>query len=102
MESIVLDTLGKLYRHGHGLFGWCSACGSPSQYWEDVKARRIPTGAMFDIDLSALIRGCGNDCAVVALAPAACPRCGSVNTETRITTPAKPGGAAMPTMEIIR
>ena len=24
MEMIVLDTLGKLYRHGHGLFGWCA------------------------------------------------------------------------------
>jgi hypothetical protein len=27
MEMIVLDTLGKLHRHGHDLFGWCSDCG---------------------------------------------------------------------------
>ncbi len=26
MEMIVLQPLGKLYHHGHGLFGWCSNC----------------------------------------------------------------------------
>jgi hypothetical protein len=31
MEMLVLDTLGKLHHHGHGLFGWCSECGSPSR-----------------------------------------------------------------------
>jgi hypothetical protein len=45
METIILDTLAKLDRHGHGLFGWCSDCGSPSRYWEDVRARRAPKPA---------------------------------------------------------
>lgn len=89
MEMIALDTLGKLCQHGHGLFGWCSDCGSPSRYWDDVRARRAPTPAMFDIDLSALIRERGGDCRVVGLEPVPCPRCGSTNTETRVTTPAK-------------
>jgi hypothetical protein len=26
MEMIVLDTLDKLYHHGHGMFSWCSDC----------------------------------------------------------------------------
>ena len=56
MEMIALDTLGRLHHHGHGLFGWCSDCGSPSRYWHDVKARRAPKPAMFDIDLAELIR----------------------------------------------
>jgi hypothetical protein len=51
MEMIVLDTLGKLWQHGHGMFGWCSDCGSPSRYWQDVKARRAPRPASFNIDL---------------------------------------------------
>ena len=34
METIVLDTLGKLNRYGHGMFGWCSECSSPSRYWD--------------------------------------------------------------------
>jgi hypothetical protein len=42
MEMIALDTLGKLWQHGHGLFGWCADCGSQSRYWADVKARRAP------------------------------------------------------------
>jgi hypothetical protein len=51
MEMIALDTLGKLHQHGHGLFGWCSDCGSPSRYWSDVGVRRTPKPASFDIDL---------------------------------------------------
>ncbi len=90
MEMIVLDTLGKLNRYGHGLFGWCSACGSASRYWDDVRARRTPKPAMFDIDLAALIRERGKDRAVVGLAPVPCPRCGSRRTEVRVTAPAKP------------
>jgi hypothetical protein len=43
MEMIVLDTLGKLHRYGHGLFGWCTACGSPSRYWEDVRRGARPS-----------------------------------------------------------
>ena len=90
MEMMVLDTLGKLWRHGHGLFGWCGDCGSQSRYWDDVKARRIPKLAMFDIDLVELIRERGRECLVVDLVHVPCPRCGSTNTETRVTAPAKP------------
>jgi len=86
----VLDTLDKLWQHGHGMFGWCSDCGAPSRYWDDVKALRTPKPASFDIDLGALIRERGKDCVLVGLAPVPCPRCGSARTETRITTPAKP------------
>jgi hypothetical protein len=30
MEMNVLDTLGKLWRHGHGMLGWCSEYGALS------------------------------------------------------------------------
>jgi predicted nucleic-acid-binding Zn-ribbon protein len=89
MEMIALDTLGKLYQHGHELFGWCSECGSPSRYWDNVKARRAPPRAIFDIDVTALIRDHGEDSPVVGMTPMRCPRCGSRNTETRIAAPAK-------------
>jgi hypothetical protein len=87
MEMIVLDTLGKLYQHGHGLFGWCSECGSPSRYREDVRAGRLPQRAMFDVDLGALIRERGRDRVVIGLAPIPCSRCGSRKTKTRVTAP---------------
>ena len=90
MEMIALDTLGKLHHHGHGLFGWCSDCGSASRYWADVKARRAPKPAMFDIDVAELIRERGKDCLVVGVGRVPCQRCGSTNTETRVTAPAKP------------
>jgi len=43
---------------------------------------------MFDIDLGALIRDRGKDCLVVDHGRVPCPRCGSTNTETRVTAPA--------------
>jgi predicted nucleic-acid-binding Zn-ribbon protein len=87
MEMIALDRLGKLHQYGHGLFGWCSDCGSPSRYWEDVRATRMPRSALFDIDLSALIRERGENSPIVGMAPARCPRCGSRRTEVRILPP---------------
>ena len=90
MEMIVLDTLGQLYRHGHGLFGGCGDCGSASRYWEDVRARRAPQRAIFDLDVAALIRRRGEDSPVVGMARIRCPRCGSGNTETRLIAPVKP------------
>ena len=92
MEMIVIDTLGAMQRHGYGMFGWCCDCGAPSKYWADLKSRRTPKPAMFDIDLAALIRERGKDSRVVGLARVPCPRCGSLNTETRVTTPAKARG----------
>lgn len=71
METVVLDTLGKLRRRGHGLFGWCSPCGSPSRYWQDVRARRTPRPASFDVDLNALIRERGDRSSVLAPIPCA-------------------------------
>jgi hypothetical protein len=89
MEMIVLDTLGKFHRHGHGPFGWCCNCGNPSRYWADVKARRTPQLAQFDIDLPALIRERAENSPVVRMEPASCPRCGSRKVEMRVTTPSK-------------
>jgi len=90
MEMIVLDTLAKLYQHGHGMFGWCSDCGFPPRYWDDVKARRVPQRAIFDIYLPALIHESGGEHPVVGLAPIPCPRCCSRKTDTRVTAPSKP------------
>lgn len=90
MEMIVIDTLGAMQRHRYGMFGWCRDCGSPSQYWADVKARRTPRRAIFDIDIAELIRERGAAARIVGMTPARCPRCGSQKTETRITAPSKP------------
>jgi hypothetical protein len=90
MEMVTIETLGAMQRHGYGLFGWCSECGSPSRYWDDVKVRRTPQRAIFDIDLAVLIRERGESSPIIGVAPTCCPRCGSHKTETRITAPAKP------------
>jgi hypothetical protein len=79
---IVLDTIGKLLRHGHGMFGWCGDCGSASRHWEDVSARRTPQAAMFDIDLPILIREGGEHSPVVGRESVPCPRCGSRTAST--------------------
>jgi hypothetical protein len=42
MEMIALETIVKLHHRGHGLFGWCSECGSPSRYWDDAEHRPRP------------------------------------------------------------
>ena len=88
MEMVTIDTLGAMQRHGYGLFGWCCTCGSPSRYWDDVKARRAPRRAIFEIDVAPLVRERGESSPVVGMAPMRCPRCGSHDTETRITAPA--------------
>jgi hypothetical protein len=89
MEMVTIDTLGAMRRRGYGLFGWCTACGSASRYWADVRAGRTPQRSIFDIDIAVLIRERGESSSVVGMVPARCPRCGSLNTETRITAPAK-------------
>jgi uncharacterized membrane protein YeaQ/YmgE (transglycosylase-associated protein family) len=73
MQTVLLDTLGKLWRHGHGIFGWCSKCGSPSCCWQDVRERRTPQTAMFDIDLTSLIRERGESSPVVGREPIPLP-----------------------------
>ena len=71
-DYITLDTLGRLYEHGHSLFGYCLRCRSS-----------------FDIDMVALIAERGPNSQVVGMVPIPCPRCGSTKTERRITGPWK-------------
>jgi hypothetical protein len=79
--TIVLDTLGKLRAHGHGLNGWCLDCAAryrpaaPAAEW---------VRAGFDVDMAQLIAERGADAAIVGLRPPACPRCGSARTEVRL------------------
>jgi hypothetical protein len=89
MEMNILDTLGKLHYHGQDFSAGAPTCGSRSRYWDDVRARRAPKPAVFDIDLDELIGERGKDCLIIGLAPIPCSRCGSLKTETRVTAPAK-------------
>ena len=81
-QPIVLDTLGKLHAYGYRLFGWCRDCQNKYD-----RRRRDNPPTHFDIDVAALTAECGADCAVVGLAPVACPGCGSQNTQTRLLPP---------------
>jgi hypothetical protein len=81
MPAITLDTLGKLYAHGHGLNGWCLECSA--SYRPEVPAAARPR-AGFDVDIAALIAERGADAAIVSLRPPPCPRCGSERTEVRL------------------
>jgi hypothetical protein len=53
-DSIVLDTLGKLYARGHGIGGYCLAC------------QRV-----FAASLPALIKERGGDARVAGMRPLA-------------------------------
>jgi hypothetical protein len=81
-QPIALDTLGKLHAYGYRLFGWCRDC----QNKYDRRRRDNPL-THFDIDVAALAAERGADCAVVGLAPIACPRCASRDTQTRLLPP---------------
>jgi hypothetical protein len=74
-DFIVLDTLGKLYAHGHGMGGYCLACQR-----------------LFDASIVALIKERGGDSKVVGMKPLACPGCGGRRTRYQITAPLR-GGA---------
>jgi hypothetical protein len=74
MDTLVLDTIGKLWRHGYGMFGWCSDCGSPTRYRDDVSRGALLSQAMFDINLVALLRDRGENSPVVRSEPIPCPR----------------------------
>ena len=65
------DACAQLVLHGHGLVGYCIACGRS-----------------FDISLPALIAERGGNSPVVRMKPARCPRCGEL-AEHRITAPSK-------------
>jgi hypothetical protein len=67
-DLIVLDTLGKLYAHGHGLNGYCRSC------------RRY-----FRVPMPVLIATRGADSPVVGMRPLTCAGCGVRETEIRVT-----------------
>jgi|SRR6516162_2327049 hypothetical protein len=57
-DLIVLQTLGDLLDHGHGMSGWCSDC---AETYEPTLLPLISRPAGFDIDLAALIAERGPD-----------------------------------------
>jgi hypothetical protein len=71
-DRIVLDTLGKLHAHDHGLFGYCRNCDRH-----------------FDVPLPALIAARGAHSPVVRMRPVICAGCGGRETEIRIAAPSK-------------
>jgi len=75
---LVLDTLGKLHAHGHGLRGYCRGCQRH-----------------FDVPLPALIAVRRADSPVVGMRPLTCAACGGRDTEIRITAPSRGGGRAL-------
>ncbi len=81
MTPIILDTIGKLHEHRHGLFGWCRPCSS--RYRMAARPEDNPP-AIFDIDLATLIAERGPDPLVIGMAPVTCPYCCSRQTEIRI------------------
>jgi hypothetical protein len=84
MPMIALDTLGRLHARGYGLFGSCADCAQLYRM-ADPPERRIPSN--FDVDIATLIAERGADCSVIRMAPVPCPRCGSRDTQCRVTTP---------------
>jgi len=84
MPMIALDTLGKLHARHYGLFGCCTDCAQLYRM-ADPPERRV--SSHFDIDMGELIAERGANCSVIRMAPVPCPRCGSLNTESRIVTP---------------
>jgi hypothetical protein len=71
-DLIVLDTLGKLRAHGHGLNGYCRAC------------RRY-----FNVAMPALIAARGPESPVVGMRPLRCAGCLGRETEIWVTAPSK-------------
>jgi hypothetical protein len=74
-DTIVLDTIGKLYAHGHGLTGYCRPC------------RRF-----FRLPMPVLIAARGADSPVVGMRPLKCAGCGEQETEIRVTAPSRGAG----------
>jgi hypothetical protein len=71
---IVLDTLGRLDAHSHGLSGY-----------------RRPCRRYFRVTMPVLIAARGADSAVVGVRPLKCAGCGERETEMGITVPSKGG-----------
>ena len=66
----VLDTLGKLHMHGHGIGGYCLICQR-----------------LFSVSMTALIAERGADCLVRGMKPLTCPGCQGKRTQFSITAP---------------
>jgi hypothetical protein len=75
MREIILDTLGKLEEHNHGIGGYCLDC------------RRL-----FNTSLAVLILERGRDYSPIRMAPLRCPGCGERRTQYSIIAPSKAGG----------
>jgi hypothetical protein len=73
-DLLDLDTIGKLYAHGHGLSGYCRPC------------RRF-----FLVPMPVLIAARGADNPVVGMRPLRCAACLGGETEIRVTAPSKGG-----------
>jgi hypothetical protein len=73
-DLIVLDTLGKLADHGHGIGGYCLAC-----------RRR------FAVSMTVLMLERGRDYSPIRMAPLRCPGCGGRHTRYSITAPSRGG-----------
>jgi hypothetical protein len=71
-ELTVLDTLGQLYAHSHGLSGYCRSC------------RRF-----LDVRMPALIAAPGPDSPVVGMRPLRCAGSLGREAEIRVTAPSK-------------
>jgi hypothetical protein len=75
MDMIVIDTLGKLATHGHGLSGYCQICRQH-----------------FSVSIAAMIMQRGADSPGTGMRPLVCSSCRGYRTEFRITAPSKGGG----------
>jgi hypothetical protein len=74
-DLIILDTLGKLEAHGHGIGGYCLACQR-----------------LFDVSMTVLMLERGRDYSPIHMAPVRCPGCGDRRTQYTIIAPSKGGG----------
>jgi hypothetical protein len=73
-DLIILDTLGKLADHGHGIGGYCLDC------------RRL-----FTVSMTLLLLERGRDYSPIRMAPLRCPGCGERRTQYSIIAPSKGG-----------
>jgi hypothetical protein len=76
-DAIVIDSLGKLHAHGHGINGHCRSCGR-----------------YFMVSMPTLIAARGPDSPIVGMRPLTCAGCGSRETEIRVTAPSKGGSGS--------
>jgi hypothetical protein len=72
-DLIRLDTLGKLYAHGHGIAGYCLTCQR-----------------LFAVDMVEFLRERGWECPIVGMKPLICPGCSGRRTQYSITVLPKP------------